>query len=203
MGWIFDAAVNLGEAAIFSGLEQQIENGRVSVCRNCHTEGGKKDAYCKICGSKDLIRKDKFLKELEDKDRAARILEEETRRMELVFEELDRLLRGKTCPACITDYLEDACYCPKCGANLESMPAEKCELLVLRKHPWIASSPNELRLIKSERDQRKAEQQNAASVQPQKIDPVAWLAQKATRKTLKGIGKSLKFIGKAIDDSAS
>jgi hypothetical protein len=32
---------------------------------------------------------------------------------------------------------------------------------------------------------------------------VAWLAKKAAQKTLKGIGKSLKFIGKAIDESTS
>ncbi|MCP9911201.1 hypothetical protein KBZ15_15010 [Cyanobium sp. BA20m-p-22] len=66
MGWIFDAAMLLGEGAVMGMAEEQSANKKLVVCRSCHAEAERNNAYCSMCGSHELVRKDKFLKELEN-----------------------------------------------------------------------------------------------------------------------------------------
>ena len=81
--------------------EEQNANKKLVVCRSCHAEAERNNAYCSMCGSHELVRKDKFLKELENKAQAEKVLEKEFKRMSLAFAELQALERGMHCSSCI------------------------------------------------------------------------------------------------------
>ena len=202
MGWIFDAAILLGEGAVMGMTEEQNANKKLVVCRNCHAEAERNNAYCSMCGSHELVRKDKFLKELENKAQAAKVLEKEFKRMSLVFAELQALQRGMHCSACIRDYTENARFCSGCGAALVTVQQEYIEAVVLTRHPWLAKNSFELRERKSQWEALTADQEKQnAERQEESSQLVKSIAKRAAKISIRGVGKGLSFLGKTIDQA--
>ena len=180
--------------------EEQNANKKLVVCRSCHAEAERNNAYCIMCGSHELVRKDKFLKELENKAQAEKVLEKEFKRMSLAFAELQALERGMHCSSCIRDYTENARFCSGCGAALVAVQQEYIEALVLAKHPWLAKNRLELRERKSQWQALTADQEKQnAERQEESSQLVKSIAKRAAKISIRGVGKGLSFLGKTID----
>jgi len=202
MGWIFDAAILLGEGAVMGMAEEQNANKKLVVCRSCHAEAERNNAYCSMCGSHELVRKDKFLKELENKAQAEKVLEKEFKRMSLAFAELQALERGMHCSSCIRDYTENAHFCSGCGAALVAVQKEHIEALLLAKHPWLAKNRLELRERKSQWEALTADQEKQnAERQEESSQLVKSIAKRVAKVSIRGVGKGLSFLGKTIDQT--
>jgi ribosomal protein L40E len=202
MGWIFDAAILLGEGAVMGMAEEQNANKKLVVCRSCHAEAERNNAYCSMCGSHELVRKDKFLKELENKAQAEKVLEKEFKRMSFAFAELQALERGMHCSSCIRDYTENARFCSGCGAALVAVQQEHIEALLLAKHPWLAKNRLELRERKSQWEALTADQEKQnAERQEESSQLVKSIAKRVAKVSIRGVGKGLSFLGKTIDQT--
>ena len=202
MGWIFDAAILLGEGAVMGMAEEQNANKKLVVCRSCHAEAERNNAYCSMCGSHELVRKDKFLKELENKAQAAKVLEKEFKRMSFAFAELQALERGMHCSSCIRDYTENAHFCSGCGAALVAVQKEHIEALLLAKHPWLAKNRLELRERKSQWEALTADQEKQNDErQEESSQLVKSIAKRVAKVSIRGVGKGLSFLGKTIDQT--
>lgn len=204
MTWILDALLMLTEGTVQGMSDEAASNKKITICRDCHSEGALKDSYCENCGSGKLTRKDKFLKEMTEKQHAEQILAKEKRRVYAVLSELEQLEARMECKNCKSYFEPGKNYCSSCGQPLEPTGKSECEATILRKYPWIATSAGQLQKLRKEmlRSQEKAQEAPDVVQGLEGTETSRTIKGLIARKSVKGMGKVISFIGKKLEDSS-